>query len=73
MRDNSPLEGTFVKTLFEVLVAIILHPIAMILAWIHIAGRNDMTGGRKMIWAIVCFVWGVGPILYILLADGALW
>lgn len=61
------------KTLLEVLVAIILHPIAMILAWINIAGRADLTGVQKVVWAIVCFVWGIGPILYMLLADGQLW
>jgi hypothetical protein len=61
------------KALIEALVAIFLHPIAMILAWINIAGRSDLTAVQKVVWVIVCFVWGVGPILYILLADGKLW
>jgi Phospholipase_D-nuclease N-terminal len=62
-----------VKRLLEALVAIFLHPIAMILAWINIIGRSDLTGVQKVVWVIVCFVWGIGPILYILLADGKLW
>jgi hypothetical protein len=45
----------------------------VILAWINLAGRGDLSGARKIVWAIVCIVWGIGPILYILLADGALW
>ncbi len=61
------------KLLFEILLSIILHPIAMILMWINLAGRSDMSGGKKVIWFIVSIVWGLGPILYILVADGSLW
>ena len=61
------------KLLVEVLVAIILHPVAVILAWVNIAGRSDMSGVQKLVWAIVCLVWGIGPILYILVGDGELW
>jgi hypothetical protein len=61
------------KTLLEVLLAIFLHPIAVVLMWINLAGRSDMTTAEKVIWAIVGIVWGIGPILYILLGHGALW
>jgi hypothetical protein len=61
------------KLLLEILLSIILHPIAMILMWINLAGRTDMSGGKKVIWFIVSIVWGLGPILYILVADGSLW
>lgn len=61
------------KLLVEVLVAIILHPVAVILAWVNIAGRSDMSGVQKLVWAIVCLVWGIGPILYILVGGGELW
>jgi hypothetical protein len=61
------------KLLLEILLSIILHPIAMILMWINLAGRTDMSGGKKVIWFIVSIVWGLGPIVYILVADGSLW
>jgi hypothetical protein len=61
------------KLLLEILLSIILHPIAMILMWLNLAGRNDMSGGKKVIWFIVSIVWGLGPILYCLVADGSLW
>ena len=61
------------KLLIEVLVSIILHPLAVVLMWIHLAGRSDLGTGKKLIWAVVGIVWGLGPILYILLADGQLW
>ncbi len=61
------------KLLIEILLALFLHPIAVILAWINIAARGDLGGGKKLLWALVCVLWGIGPILYMLLADGALW
>jgi hypothetical protein len=61
------------KLLVEVLLAIFLHPVAVVLAWINLAGRSDIGGTQKLIWAVVCLVWGIGPILYMLLGDGALW
>jgi hypothetical protein len=61
------------KLLIEVLLALFLHPIAVVLAWINIATRGDMSGGKKILWAVVCILWGIGPILYMLLADGAMW
>ncbi|MGA7569461.1 MAG: hypothetical protein WBG27_09735 [Candidatus Aquilonibacter sp.] len=61
------------KLLLEILLSIILHPVAMILMWINLAARDDMSSGKKVIWFIVSIVWGLGPILYILVADGGLW
>jgi hypothetical protein len=40
---------------------------------INIVGRQEMSGLKKVLWIIITFFWGIGPILYILLADGALW
>jgi len=62
-----------VKLLIEVLISIFLHPIAFILVIVNLVGREDMSAAKKVIWGIVSFVWGIGPILYILLGDGALW
>jgi len=62
-----------VKLLLEIVLSIILHPIAMILMWINLAARADMSSGKKIVWFIVSIVWGLGPILYILVAEGSLW
>lgn len=61
------------KLLIEILLAIFLHPIAFVLCLINILGRSDLTGLQKLIWAIVTFVWGVGPILYVLVGGGEMW
>ena len=61
------------KLLLEILLSIILHPIAMILMWINLLGRADMTGLKKFVWFLVSLLWGLGPIVYILVAEGALW
>ncbi len=61
------------KLLIEILLAIFLHPLAWVLCIINIVARTDMGGVKKLIWIIVTFLWGVGPILYLLLADGSFW
>jgi hypothetical protein len=62
-----------VKFIVEILLSVFLHPIAFVLALINIAGRDDLNGTQKVLWAVVCFFWGIGPILYILLGSGRLW
>jgi len=62
-----------VKLLIEILLAIVLHPIAFVLCLINILGRSDLTALQKLVWAIVTFVWGLGPILYVLVGDGEMW
>jgi Phospholipase_D-nuclease N-terminal len=62
-----------IKFLVEVLLAIFLHPIAFVLAVINIVNRQDMSGVSKVLWIIISFFWGIGPILYILLGGGKLW
>jgi hypothetical protein len=61
------------KLLFEILLSILLHPVAMILMWINLLGRGDLTTFQKVIWFVVSIVWGLGPILYLLVAEGSLW
>jgi hypothetical protein len=61
------------KLFFEILISIVLHPIAMILMWINLIARGDMTRVKKFVWFVVSIVWGLGPILYVLVADGTLW
>jgi len=62
-----------IKLIVEILLAIFLHPIAWVLCVINIVNRTDMSGAKKVIWIIVTFVWGIGPILYVLLGDGGFW
>jgi hypothetical protein len=61
------------KLLVEILLAVFLHPVAWVLCVINIAGRGDLSGVKKVLWVVITFFWGIGPILYVLLADGALW
>ena len=61
------------KLLLEILLSIILHPIAMVLMWINVLGRSDLDGTKKLVWILVSLIWGLGPIVYMLVADGALW
>ena len=62
-----------IKLLVEILIAIFLHPIAFVLAVIDIVNRKEMGGVSKVLWIIISFFWGIGPILYILLGGGKLW
>ena len=61
------------KLLIEILLAIFLHPIAFVLCLINILGRGDLTGLQKVVWGIVTLVWGIGPILYVLVGGGEMW
>ena len=61
------------KLLVEILLAIFLHPVAFVLCLINLLGRRDLTGLQKLVWALVTLVWGIGPILYVLVGGGALW
>jgi hypothetical protein len=61
------------KLLVEILLAIFLHPVVWVLCVINIVNRQDMGGVGKVLWIIITFVWGIGPILYVLFAKGAFW
>jgi hypothetical protein len=59
--------------MLEIALAVVLHPIAVVLSWINIAGRTDLSTLQKILWAVISVVWGIGPILYILFGGGTLW
>ena len=61
------------KLFLEIIVSIILHPVALILMLLNLIGRDDLDSGKKIVWALVGIIWGIGPILYITIGDGALW
>lgn len=71
--DAAGVQRPHMKTLLQVLVAVVLHPIALVLMIVNILGRNDLDGGKKVVWALVGLLWGIGPILYITIGDGTLW
>jgi hypothetical protein len=62
-----------VKFLLEALLAVFLHPIAFVLCLINILGRSDLTGLQKLVWILVTLLWGIGPILYVLVGGGRMW
>jgi len=61
------------KLIAEILLAIFLHPLAYILCIVNIVSRKDLSGLWKVLWILITFFWGIGPILYVLLGGGELW
>jgi hypothetical protein len=61
------------KLIVEILMAIVLHPLAYILCIINIVSRKDLGGGWKVLWILITFFWGIGPILYVLFGGGEFW
>ena len=62
-----------IKLLLEILLAIFVHPVAWVLCLINIVGRRDLNTLEKVVWAVVTFIWGLGPILYVLVGRGGMW
>jgi hypothetical protein len=58
------------KKLLEILVCFI-HPLAVVLGWINLAGRSDLSGGQKLAWGVFLIV-PVVPFVYVL-TGGDLW
>ena len=52
------------KKLLELLVCFV-HPLAVVLAWINLLGRSDLTGGKKLVWAVFMIV-PIVPFIYVL-------
>ena len=61
------------KVIVEVLLAIFLHPVAFVLCVINIVDRKDLSGAWKVLWIVISFFWGIGPVLYLLLGGGTFW
>jgi hypothetical protein len=58
------------KKLLELLVCF-LHPIAVILVWLNLIVRPELSGGQKAAWAIFSLI-PVVPFVYVL-TGGELW
>jgi hypothetical protein len=52
------------KILVE-LILCILHPIAVVLMWINLLGRSDLTGFQKLAWGIFGII-PLVPFIYVL-------
>jgi hypothetical protein len=59
-----------VKKLLELIVCI-LHPIAVLLMWVDLATRPNMSAGAKVAWAVFGLI-PLVPFLYVL-TGGDLW
>ena len=64
------VERGTMKKLLELLVCFI-HPVAVILMWVNLAGRSDLTALEKVVWAIFGLI-PLVPFLYVLV-GGDLW
>jgi hypothetical protein len=53
-----------VKKLVELLLCII-HPLAVILIWINLLSRTDLSTGVKLAWAILSII-PLVPFVYVL-------
>lgn len=58
------------KKLLE-LILCILHPIAVVLIWIHLLGRSDIGLVGKLTWAITVII-PIVPFIYVLTGNDLL-
>jgi hypothetical protein len=65
-----PVQSQTMKKLLELLVCLI-HPLAVILMWINLATRTDLTGIEKLGWGLFGLI-PLVPFLYVLV-GGDLW
>jgi hypothetical protein len=56
--------GGVMKILVELLLCI-LHPVAVVLMWINLVGRDDISGFNKLAWAIFGII-PLVPFIYVL-------
>jgi hypothetical protein len=66
-------EPLIAKRPFEVAVAIIIPPLATLLAWRNIVRRRDLAGPLRGWWAVMCLLPSLGPLLYVGIGRGQLW
>jgi hypothetical protein len=71
-RLSAPAAGSYLhmKKLLELLVCF-LHPVAVILMWVNLASRSDLSTLAKVVWAIFGLI-PLVPFLYVLV-SGELW
>jgi hypothetical protein len=55
------------KKILEVLVCFV-HPLAVVLGWINLAGRTDLARSQKLAWAIL-LIFPIVPFVYVLTGN----
>jgi hypothetical protein len=58
------------KKVVELLLCF-LHPLAVVLVWINLLSRTDISGGAKLAWALFALI-PLVPFIYVL-TGGDLW
>lgn len=58
------------KKLLEIIICFI-HPVAVVLIWIHLLGRTDLSAGAKVAWALFSII-PLVPFLYVLTGNDLL-
>lgn len=56
----------------QVALAIVLPPVATILAWVDIVQRRDLSSPLRGWWVVLCILPTVGPLIYIGIGRGQL-
>ena len=69
-RDGDGVNRQPLYFILEIVLALVLHPLAVIGAWYDLWNRHDMSAGKRALWAVIVLVWGIGPILYVILEHG---
>lgn len=64
------LEGAEMKKIAELLVCFI-HPVAVLLVWLNLVVRPELSGTAKIVWAVLALV-PIVPFVYVL-TGGELW
>ena len=60
------------KLLLGIALSTFFHPIAMVLCWVDSIRRGDLSTVKKLVCLLTTFIWRLGPILYLLVTDGAM-
>jgi hypothetical protein len=65
--SNRPRYEISNKMLLEI-ICCILHPLAVVLIWINLLRRKDLTGTAKLTWGITALV-PLVPFVYVLTGN----
>lgn len=55
------------KKILELLLCL-LHPVAVVLIWIHLLGRDDLGSVAKVTWAVASII-PIVPFIYVLTGN----
>ena len=57
----------------QLLLAVLFHPLAVVMVWVNLAQRSDLGPRMKTFWVCASFVWIFGPLSYISMGRGKFW